>query len=168
MYNKEFTFVGKHALMARNLKESPFKKRAKDSNQEKFVFKTFVDIFMVAPLIGVIYNRKSSRETGAANASIFAEALLLRSNEIEFLIQLVLLTFESETKSDQDKIELAFKGLYEESKQDEIREIFESYLFGGIELLHETLVENTKNIDEVISNFRAFNTSFINSFATFE
>jgi hypothetical protein len=165
MYAKEFSFVGKHAILVKNLRESPFKKKSKDSNQDKFIFKTYIDIFMVAPLIGVIYNRQSMREPGSASATIFADAFISRSSEIDFLIQLVLLTFDSSLKTDQEKIELAFKGFYDESKQDEIKSIFESYLYGGIELLHETLVENTKNIDEVISNFRQFNSSFINLFS---
>lgn len=159
MYDKEFSFTGKHAIMVEDLTKNPYKSSV-DSIGGRFVFKSNIDVFMVAPLVGVLFNRKSEKDPSTQNTKIFGDQFKSRYNDIEFLIKLVILTFRDEHISNKDKIELAFKGYYDSVKSDYIRKTFEFYLLGGVEYLHEMIIQDTKNIDEVVRKFEIFNDIF--------
>jgi hypothetical protein len=165
MYDKEFSFTGKHAIMIEDLTKYPYK-TSSGASSSRFVFKTNIDVFLVAPLIGVLFDRKADKDPSTQNTKIFGDQFKSRYNDIEFLIKLVILTFKDEHMTSNDKIELAFKGYYDSVKSDYIRKTFEFYLLGGIEYLHEMIIQDTKSIDEVVRKFEIFNDIFQDNYGT--
>lgn len=164
MYDKEFSFSGKHAIMLEALTKYPFN-NADEAVNSKFVFRSNIDVFLVAPLIGVLFNRKANKETSSQTTKIFSDQFKPRYNDIEFLIKLVILTYQDDQMTGKDKIELAFKGYYDSVRSEYIRKIFETYLLGGVEYLYEMIIEGTKNIDEVVKKFEDFNDLFQETFS---
>lgn len=163
MYDREFSFTGKHAIMIDSLTKFPFRNE-EGTTPNKFVFKTNIDVFLVAPLIGVLFDKKSSKDSASNSSKIFSDQFSSRYDDIEFLIKLVVLTHSDKSLTDAEKIDLAFKGYYETEQRVTIKSLFESYLYGGIEYLYEELIENTKNLDEVYHNFISFNQLFQGSY----
>lgn len=159
MYDKEFSFTGKHATMLESLTKLPFRNFESDSTN-RFVFKSNIDVFLVAPLIGVLYDRKAMKDSSSLSTKIFSDQFRPRYNDIEFIIKLVILTYRDDDLTNAEKIDLAFKGYYDSNKREYIRNIFESYLLGGVEYLFETIIEKTKNLDEVVRRFEQFNNIF--------
>lgn len=163
MYDKEFSFTGKHVSMVESLTKFPYK-ATEGLTSNRFVFKSNIDLFLIAPLVGVLYNRKSAKDPSSLSTKIFSEQFKPRYDDIEFLIRLVILTYQDDHLTDNDKINLAFKGYYETEKREYVKNTFESFLLGGIEYLYEMIIKDTKSIDEVTQRFEEFNDIFQASF----
>lgn len=153
MFDKEYTFIGKHADYVKKLTSNPFS----DDVKQKGIFQRNVDVFMVAPFVGVLNNRKSIQDNDGSKLTtkIFTDQLTSRLTELNFILATVILN-DRELVSNQEKIENAFKKIYEDKYKDEIYKKFNEYLLGGVEILYEKIIVGTTSFDDVISNFNIF------------
>ena len=139
MFDKEYSFTGKHAEMVIKL-TNEF-----DSKKNKF-FDHNYDVYMLAPIIGFLYQRKAEldRNSDIKPTKIFPEQLIRRADDFKFNYRLIML-LDKEYEPDLEKrIEKAFRGL--DSPEDE--ELYESYVRGGIEVLFEKLIEGASNPED--------------------
>lgn len=149
MFEKEYSFYGKHAVMVNLLKNSV------DTNRKFRFFERNIDIYLVAPIIGLQCNKwieldKSTKDT----SKIFSDRLIKSSEEIKFNMQVVLLKHNEENSSLETRLEKAFKS--KDLFIKEHREIFEGYVRGGIEVLYEGLLDQDLNSDEYEINLYQF------------
>lgn len=139
MFDKEYSFTGKHADMVNNLTKS-------FDNKKNSFFKTNYEVYILAPIIGFLYNRKSDpdKTTESKPTKIFLKQLINNADDLWFNYALIMLL---DTKNEPDlekRIEKAFRRLENESDE----ELFESYVRGGVEVLYEKLMDGVTNPED--------------------
>lgn len=150
MFDKEYSFRGKHATRV-NLLTSVFE----EDNYAKYtIFSRNIDVYMVAPLVGFLYNRKSEVDKeNNQTAKIFLEQLSKESTKLEYVYRLIMLLDKS---TDINKrIDKAFRN-FGTSKAIDDGLLFEQYTLGGIDYLYERLIEKSKTHEEYIQNLYEF------------
>lgn len=133
-FNNEYMFKGKHAKYVMELKEVLF-----DRN---------VDVLLLAPVIGLAYNRKSNVDNVSPETTkIFSDVMIKNQSKILFNFRLCVLS--STEFSDDEKKDLAFKfytGDDDDHKLlfDKGISIYNQYVLGGVEILYENMLQGNK------------------------
>lgn len=146
LFSREYSFIGKHALYVEKLREK--------------LFSRYVDVYVIAPVVGVYYKRTASiDDTGDKTAKIFAEQLVGERRKLEFAYKLVLLCDEKYTKYEslEEKVKRIFSSDEEVIKEN--MRIFNEYVLGGVEVLYEKIIE--ENEEDAIGGFIEFANEFI-------
>ena len=147
MFDKEYSFIGKHAEMVIKL-TNEF-----DSKKNKF-FEHNYDVYMLAPIIGFLYQRKAEldRNSDIKSTKIFPEQLIRRADDFKFNYRLIMLLDTSYEPELEARIEKAFRGL--NNPADE--ELYESYVRGGVEVLYEKLIEGASKPEDYTNKLYDF------------
>lgn len=146
IFSNDYKVTGKHSTMLSELVQNNF-------------FEYYWQICMVAPLVGFFYQHKGQidKNNDIKPSTIFLNQLTPRYEDFDFIYRLILLADEHYCESAQERIDKAFRTIYQENTQDD-EKIFQEYLLGGVEKLYEKLVlDDTKSDDSDISlpqNFR--------------
>ena len=138
-FDREYVFKGKHAKYVNELKEN--------------IFNRNIDVFILAPVLGLVYNRKSfvdrDSEFVGLTTKIFAEQMNSENEKILFNYRLCMLL--NEDKNKEEKVDNAFRYYTEDEKDENNQKRFESnieeynsYILGGVEVLYERLLANGK------------------------
>lgn len=155
MFDKEYSFKGKHAEMVEKL-TGTFAISNEDGTQKQkhTLFKRNFDVYLLAPIIGFLYSRKSvvDTELKVNPTKIFAEILMKNSDDLKFNYRLIMLLDKENEPDNEKRIEKAFRG--QESKSDE--ELYDRYVLGGVEVLYEKLIENGTSLQDVTTNLYDF------------
>ena len=165
MFDREYTFKGKHAIYIRELKnefgvEGKFK-----------VFERNIDIYVLAPIVGFIYKRQSNIDIASTVkneiAKIATDQMLDATNDIKYNYRLIMLLDKDSDSSLEKRIDKAFKYLeiqqekdyYETDEGKRDLENYNKYVLGGIEYLYENIIQGEKknnytlNAIELIKKF---------------
>lgn len=157
MFNKEFIFKGKHASYVSLLVD----------NKASALFKRNMDVFLLAPILGVYYNRTASEDKEATNTTkIFAEVIIKEQLKLEFIYRIIMLLHGNETS--EEKIKRAFHDDNKEEKMKGNMDIFHSYVLGGIEVLYEKLLEDAVDQDDFLNNLYQLVDEFNSDFSEAE
>ncbi|MFW5794725.1 MAG: hypothetical protein ACOCV1_04500 [Bacillota bacterium] len=144
MFEKNYTFQGEHAKYVKNLKDN--------AN----LFERYVDVLILAPIIGFLTGNKSKLKTGNESASILAEQIIKESDKLEFNYQLITILDDNFCSDSAERMNRAFRyksgAEYEKSIKN-----YNDYIRGGVEYLHKKLFGNDIDIetysqDEIIEN----------------
>ncbi len=133
-FDKEYSFKGKHAQYVTELVTA--------------IFKRNVDVLILAPVLGLIYNRTSTEDLSSdINTKIFAEQMVKENEKIIFNYRLCMLL--DENANNQTKIDNAFR-YYTENSGDIDRfnnniKRYNSYILGGVEILYELMIKENKS-----------------------
>lgn len=131
LISKDFNVTGKHATMFVELTEKKY-------------FDYFWQIYVTAPLIGFIYKRKAEPDSSDFKKTIFLSQLTPRQEFIYFIYKLIMLADSKHEESPEERIKKAFLNIDTElAKPDE--DLFLRYLLGGVEILHEKLIEKSSD-----------------------
>lgn len=153
MFNKEFVFKGKHAGYVTQLVD---KKASGLLNRN-------MDVYLLAPIIGLYYNRTSTEDKGATNTTkIFAEVIIKEQLKLEFIYRIIMLLHGSETS--EEKIKRAFHDDTNDEKMKNNMRIFDAYVLGGVEVLYEKLLEDAIDQDDFLDNLYQLVDEFNNDF----
>ena len=133
-FNNAYVFKGKHARYVMELKEVLFERN--------------VDVLLVAPILGLAYNRKSNIDnTSSETTKVFSDVMVNEQSKMIFNFRLCVLT--SEVLSEEEKKDLAFK--YYAGDNDDHKELFNKginiynqYILGGVEVLYENMLQGNK------------------------
>jgi hypothetical protein len=148
---------GKHATYAKFLCATSSKKDKENERRPADVFDRIVDIYMIAPIVGLVTGLKSPEDTESADETrIFAEAVIKEKANLEYIFRLTMLVDNSQQLTADEKISRAFR-----SENEELRlNLFNSYVRGGIEWLYDNFTngatthdEYIAKINEIVSNF---------------
>lgn len=161
MFDREYAFTGKHADYVRDLTSNPFSEERKGRG----VFHRNIDLYMVAPFVGLLYNKKAIPENSSKNTKIFTDQFTSRDSELNFILFTILLN-DREVQDPEDKIINAFKNSYDDNSNTELVQRFNQYLLGGVEVLYEKIVEKSKSYDDIIDNFNSFLEEFNKLYST--
>jgi len=138
---RDYLFYGKHAKMVKDLVHS-------FDGGEKKLFQYNKDVYIIAPLVGFLYKRKakSTSKKGEGTetpVTINATQMLGMKEDILFAYRLIIL---SDNRNEPDFLrrqDKAFREYFsEKSKDDEM--LFNEYVLGGVEILHEKIIGDLK------------------------
>lgn len=144
MFDKQYRFTGSHAEMVSDL-TAIF-----DADAKAKLFDRNLDVYINAPLVGFLFKRKGQKNTNSeiADQNIFPEQLINNSDTLKYILR-VLLILDSEYEPDaENRLDRAFRKLGADPKD---LELFDSYVLGGVEVLHEKLIESVSNPAEYVS-----------------
>jgi len=149
MFRNEYILRGKHATYAKNLCESSEKLQGRKKGIG--VIRYGIDLIQIAPLIGLAYEetRLIDRES-TDRFTIQANAVIKQQENLLIIYKLVLLTNKSTTTEDKERIVMAFKDDENEERTKEHMELFNSYVRGGIEYLHNLFTDDAITEDDYI------------------
>ncbi len=146
MFDKEYSFKGTHA-------ERVIKLTAKfdDKNQ---LFNRNLDVYIMAPIIGFLYQRKSELNTGETT-KIFTQQLTSAYDDLLFNYRLIILLDMNHEPDMDERINKAFRYYgSEKAKMDE--ELYELYVRGGVDILYEKLIEQSRTPEDYLKNLYDF------------
>lgn len=146
IFIKNYYFYGKHGKQIEELKN------------EK-LFKRLIDVYLVAPIIGFIYERTSVRDKSDESKNILTETLIKEVEKIKYNYQLIMLLDEEYEPDFNKRVDKAFKYIGNEKSLEDF-ERFNSYVRGGIEILYENIIEKSPTKDDYIKNYYEFMEEF--------
>lgn len=148
MFDKEYSFRGKHAEIVNKL-TAEF-----DKNRNK-LFNRNLDVYMVAPIIGFLYNRKAEQDTSAESTKIFPEQLIKERNNMLFAYRLIMLLDNENDPDFEERINKAFR-YYGSIKAEPDEALYEQYVRGGVDILNEKLLSTANTEDDYLKNLYDF------------
>ena len=150
MFNKEYSFWGTHAQKVEMLTSTI-------NDADVFVlFNRNVDVYMVAPIVGFLYNSRADLDKkDNMEKKIALSQISPNIKELEYNYRIIMLLDKEYTPDITQRIDKAFRH-YNTDKaiEDEMR--YESYVRGGIDVLYKKVYENANNDNECISNLHDF------------
>jgi len=155
MFDKEYSFRGKHAEMVKRL-------TAKFDEKNNKLFERNVDVYKMAPIVGFLYGKKveTDKDNGVAPTKIFTDALIKEERDLKFAYVLITLLSDKKEKSIENRMDQVFR-FYGTEKAKEDEENFEKYVLGGVEILYEKLIEKS---DDYLKNLYDFMEEFDNRY----
>lgn len=162
MFNKQYRFLGKHALRVDKL-ASVF-----DSKSKAKLFERNVDVYANAPLVGFLYGRTAdlddtrNPETNQVyNQNVMGDRVIYSQEELLFNFRLIMLLDKAYEPNEDIRINKAFKNMGEDPA-DEAR--FDSYVRGGVDVLYEKLIEGVSSPDDFVTRLYDFIDEFQEKF----
>ncbi len=144
MFDKEYTFKGIHAEKVKKL-------TSKFNDDISSLFSRNMDVYILAPIIGFLYQKKSQLDQGNETTKIFVDVMIKEQSTLKFIYNLIILLDEKHEKEFEKRCDKAFRNFgTQQSKKDE--ELFEEYVRGGVEILYEKLLGDITNIDSYLIN----------------
>jgi len=137
MFRNDYILKGRHATYAKLLCEST---QIRQGSKENIigVFRYGIDLFQVAPLIGVSYNKRAEIDTKSNDKyTIQANAVINQQENLETIYRLVMLSEKSSDLTNDEKVHRAFKEDEHEEKSKLNMNLFDEYVRGGIDWLYE-------------------------------
>jgi len=144
LFEKTYTFQGKHAQYVKDLKD------------HANLFDRYLDVLILAPVLGFLTGNKSKLESGNQSAKVFAEQIIKESDKLEFNYQLITILDEEFCPDKTDRINRAFRYKSGEDYEESL-ENFNKYIRGGVEYIHGKIFDKDIDIktysqDELIEN----------------
>ena len=165
IFRSQVRFYGKHGLYLEDL--TPDTDMAKDESlpeikRQKLLFKTVVDIYIVAPLIGYLYGRTAQKDGSEPTKNIMEGALASHQDRLIFSYELLMILDEKDEPDLNERIRMAFRATDELAKKGV--DIYDAYARGGIEVLHENLIDSSSDTEDLIRSTMKFVDNFNDSF----
>ena len=152
IFNGNYQFRGTHADKVNRL-TGAFNKA---NNQ---LFARNLDVYVLAPIVGFLYNRTAAQTTGSSPANVLYEQISRELHSLWFNYRLIML-LDKRYEPDFDKrVDKAFRSYgKEQALPDE--EHYEEYVRGGVDVLYEKLIESSNSEDDYLNNLYSFMEKF--------
>lgn len=165
MFDTNFDISGKHANYLKDLCELRGNVTDKDQHNNFKIFKSYVDAYILCPLIGYQYSRKAKMGSVAeGDVGILAEQIIKNSSKLTYIYQVLMLVDEESEPDLEKRIYRAFN--FSEKSDEDIKmikdnmQIFNEYFLGGVEVLHEIFVDACVDRDAYIQKMYEYTKSF--------
>lgn len=140
-FKKEFEFRGKHARMAGEL--------CILNDYEHTYFRRVIDVYVLAAIVGFRLDRKAEVDISPNESkSIFPEQMIGAKEDLDFIMQMMMILENRERLSAEESVKKAFKGVETKEEFEYYRNLFHSYVRGGVEELYERLVLRKGEVEE--------------------
>lgn len=147
MFDKEYSFRGKHA-------ERVIKLTAKFDRDNQLFARNF-DVYMLAPIVGFLYGRKSDLDKGSETTKIFPDILMREQPNLKFNYRLIMLLDKENENDFEERVNKAFR-YYGSDKAINDEQLYEQYVRGGVDVLYEKLIEIANNSEDYLKNLYDF------------
>lgn len=154
MFDKEYSFKGKHADMVEKLTGSFSVANVDGTSQIKHkIFERNYDVYLLAPIIGFLYRRTANIDTSSNNTTkVFPDIQMKNIDDLRFNYCLIMLLDTNNEPNAESRIEKAFRGI--ENKDDEV--LYDSYVLGGVEVIYEKIFERANTTEDIINKLYDF------------
>lgn len=165
--NDQYRLHGRHAYRARRLVQVSIDPSNKSNNTT--FFPRNVDVLKNAPLVGFLYQRlenedrtKDPETDTVYEYSVMDKQMIDAHQELMYNFRIIMLL---DKEHEPDETERINKGLRHFAEEKSDRDLFESYLRGGIDVLYEKLMgDDVKDVDDYMSNLIDFIDDFTEMF----
>lgn len=158
MFDKEYQFRGKHAEMVLRLTGNL------DKEIGKGLFRSNYDVYEIAPIIGYLFKRKAPLDRSEPTTKIFRDKVMDEAEELKYNFRVLMMLIDKETKSIDERVDIAFRLESEDEKRLPYDLIYDEYVRGGVEVLYEHIFKDAKDTDEYIINLYNFLQEFNNRY----
>lgn len=162
MFDKQYRFKGKHALWV-DLLTAVF-----DEKSKARLFERNIDVYVNAPLVGFLYGRRAdsddtvnSETNQVYNQNVMADRVINSHAELLFNFQLIMLL---DINYEPDAEKRINKALRNPGNCPEDEKYFDSYVRGGVEVLYEKLIKNSKDPGDYVTHLYEFIDEFNDRF----
>lgn len=157
IFKSQVRFYGKHGQYLEAL--TPGTEKAKEIDlpeieRNKYLFDTVVDVYILAPLVGYLYQRTAERDGSDSTKNIMEGALSSHHDKLVFTYELLMILDKNSEPDLNERLRRAFRATDDLAKQG--MEVYNSYARGGIEVLYEKLIEGAATPDDLIRNVMDF------------
>lgn len=139
MFEKDIIITGTHAKYIKEMKEVAG------------LFARNLDIYMLAPIMGFLNNRKGQKNNeGGEKSTIQAQQLSNVKEDCELVYRLIILLDGDDIDKDE-RLNRAFRydsDVEKKKEFDNAMEIYNEYVLGGIEYMYETFVAGCVEVDD--------------------
>lgn len=149
MFDKEYVFHGKHATMVKRLTA-----KLSDSIGTS-LFATNYDVYRIAPVVGWVYNRKSKADKTGETTKIFADKMMREKDELVFNYR-TLMCLACTHLDLEEKINITFRLDDKDEERKQYDELYDEYVLGGLEVMHERIFDNAETVEEYLMNLYEF------------
>lgn len=148
MFDKEYSFKGTHAEKVTRLTA-----KFDDKNQ---LFKRNLDVYIMAPIVGFLYQRKAEANIGNGNQTkIFPDILIKNSDDLAFNYRLIMLLDKKNAPQVDERVDKAFR-IFNSDKAGADEALYDQYVLGGVDVLYEKLMENAGGPEDYLKNLYDF------------
>ncbi len=122
------------------------------------VFERYIDVYMNAAIIGFLHGRSEKKDNSSQDrARIYADAFATERLNCDFIYRLIMLIDGTTELSTQQRLDRAFR---DDSQKDtehakaarvQNMDLFNSYIFGGIEELYEQFTNGATSREDYIN-----------------
>ena len=141
LFRSEYEFHGRYEQFARDLAYGPF-----DNDSQAKFFNSGVELFKTAAVVGLINNRREKAEKGGDGYSVFPEQMSNHYNDLMFVFQTIMLTYDNADLTPKERINNAFRYSKNDDPHNEANfKIFEEFMLGGLCILHEHFINDANN-----------------------
>lgn len=157
IFTGDYQFKGIHAEKVNRLTAAFNKTNDK-------MFSRNLDVYILAPIVGFLYNRTATLTSADSQGktlttNILYAALSKETNSLWLNYRLIML-LDKRYEPDFDKrVDKAFR-FYGKEQALPDEEHYEEYVRGGVDILHEKLIESVKNEEDYLNNLYAFMEEF--------
>jgi len=149
-FKKGFVVIGKHSRLVDDMWEQ--------GQIHNSYFKRLVDLYTIAPIIGLRMKRTADEdhiEEGRRNIQL--EQIMTRLEDLNTIMKMVLLLDETSCLTAEQRVDRTFRNPDTKEQFDANVELFNSYVRGGIEVLHELLVQRALSIEDEYTEVKVGN-----------
>ena len=152
LFNRDYSFRGIHA-------DKVIELTAVFDNKGNKLFIRNLDVYLLAPIVGFLYGKKSELDASGKTTNILFDAMSKETTTLWFNYRLIMLLDKFNEPDFNHRVEKAFRNYGTEgAKSDE--ELYESYVRGGIEILHEKLIASAFRPEDYLKNLYEFMEEF--------
>ena len=156
MFNRDYSFRGSHA-------EKVIELTAVFDDKGNKLFARNLDVYLLAPIVGLLYGRKSNLDSATKTTNILFDAMSKETLTLWFNYRLIMLLDDKNEPDIDKRIEKAFRD-YDTDKAKLDEELYESYVRGGVDVLHEKLIQPSLHAEKYVMNLYNFMEEFENMY----
>lgn len=148
MFDDDIKIRGGHATKAKFLSKDRNKERENGAN----VFQRVIDLYMLAPIIGLIYGERAEENKSSTDTvNIMASVVIKEQSKLKYIYRLSMLCHDESNLTNEEKIKRAFKDDINKDALMENMKIFNSYVLGGIDVLYRKFTEDCTTKDDYLN-----------------
>lgn len=152
MFNEK-VFYGKHAEYVEFL----CKDRGQINPNGINLFQTKIELYILAPLIGLIYNRKSNVDNSTnSKYTIQLQQVKNYESDLEYVYRMIMLLDDKHNLSYEERLDRAFRYDKDKEKLQHNMKIFDRYVLGGIEVIYEQFEDSLGDREQLLFDLMEF------------
>ncbi|MBQ8068451.1 MAG: hypothetical protein IJ201_08925 [Solobacterium sp.] len=145
LFLEDYLFKGRYTQMVVDLTETV------DPASGAKIFDSAVELYLAAAIIGAHYQVKGKPDTGDPTKRIMANQFTNHYQDLVFAYKLVMLNADKEVLSPIERINNAFRYTEDDPQFQNNIEVFETYMLGGLELLHDRLYQANMHFEDYLN-----------------
>lgn len=155
MFNGDIVIKGRQAIYVKMLTADL------GSSTNAKIFKRNLDVVLIAPIVGMLFNRKSAPvkkvSTDDTDTKVFYQQVASIKDQLEYNFRMITLLENKDVLSIEDRCNLAFRYDRDDEKRKPADEVYNAYMYGGIEILYEKIFGNdAKTPNDYLRNYFEF------------